>query len=97
MEYIRGELQSNFDKPLKETWEATQAAMEGAGFTIKSRRADSFSAVLKAEDAQARTIEITLENIGEFLTLVRIRVGLLGDAEFSKQLLDSIESKLNRI
>ena len=92
--YIKGELTSKISKNLESVWIAVQKVANQSQFQIKSSRIDAFSAVLKCEDAQMRKIEITLEKEEPTLTRVRIRVGLLGDAEFSNQIFDQISNSL---
>lgn len=92
--FIKGELTSRINQNLESVWKAVQKVADQSQFQVKSSRIDAFSAVLKCEDAQMRKIEITLEKEAPTLTRVRIRVGLLGDAEFSNQLFDQIRNSL---
>lgn len=92
--FRKGELHAELNSPLEETWQAVKAVADNSKFDIKSSRADAFSAVLKADDAQQRKVEIVLEKIDERRSRVRIRIGLLGDAEFSNQILDQIKKSL---
>ena len=88
--FVKGELNSEIDKDLDTTWKITQKVVTDSQFVVKSTRADAFSAVLKCEDAQARKIDITLEKDQPKLTRVKIRVGLLGDAELSGKIFEQI-------
>lgn len=94
--FIKGELNSRINHKLEDVWKASQKVAEESEFQIKSNRADAFSAVLKCEDAQQRKIDITLEKEEESITRVKIRVGLLGDAEFSTKIFDQISAKANK-
>ena len=94
--FVKGELTSKIGKNLETVWKAVQKVAEQSQFQIKSSRADAFSAVLKCEDAQLRKIEITLEKEDPALTRVKIRVGLLGDAELSTQIFEQIRQSVEK-
>ena len=94
--FVKGELNSEVDKDLDTTWKATQKVVTESQFVVKSTRADAFSAVLKCEDAQARKIDITLEKDQPKITRVKIRVGLLGDAELSGKIFEQIRETLKK-
>jgi hypothetical protein len=91
--FQKGELVSKIRQELSKIAEASKAVAQESQFIIKADRADTFSAVLKCEDAQQRKIEIVLEKETEKLTRIRIRVGLLGDAELSTKLFEEIRKK----
>lgn len=91
--FQKGELSSKIKEDFKTTYTATQAVATESQFVIKSDRADAFSAVLKCEDAQQRKVDIILEKETENLTRIKIRVGLLGDAELSTKLFEQINKK----
>lgn len=94
--FIKGELNSKFNKDIEKSWVAVQKVAEESLFQIKSSRSDAFSAVLKCEDAQQRKIEITLEKEEPTITRIKIRVGLLGDAELSDKIFAQIREKVSK-
>ncbi len=94
--FIKGELFSKIDQDLKSVYNASKKVATESQFVSKSDRIDAFSAVLKYEDAQQRKVDITLENEGPEVTRIKIRVGLLGDAELSTKLFEQIKSESNK-
>jgi hypothetical protein len=94
--FIKGELFSKIDQDLKSVYNASKKVATESQFVSKSDRIDAFSAVLKYEDAQQRKVDITLENEAPEVTRIKIRVGLLGDAELSTKLFEQIKSESNK-
>ena len=92
--YVRGELNAPIQVPIDRVWEGTVAAIEQLGFPISEQRKDGVSAVLEASTATERAISIRLERVDDYLTAVRIRVGVFGDESLSRYILEQIESQI---
>jgi hypothetical protein len=92
--YIRGELETTLEGSLDSVHRASGRAISQLEFVKISDRKDALSANLVARTAQDKKIDIVLTKTGDNLTKVQIRVGVFGDEELSRALLDKIKGNL---
>lgn len=92
--YVAGELQATEDMPIQETFQATQDAVQDLGLVITDRDKDELSAVVIARGAEDKKVKVQLERVTDNSTMLKIRVGIIGDQNFSNAVLDRIESRL---
>jgi hypothetical protein len=92
--YVRGELASNLSADLERAQNATDRAIGQLGFAKVSDRRDATAGVFLARTAADKKIEINLEKVGDKMTKIRIRVGLIGDEALSLQILDKVKANL---
>jgi len=91
--YIKGELQDTESVPLDRAWSATQAAVHELEFTVKESSKDSLEARLVAEQADKNEVTIKLHAEGDS-TRFGIRVGIFGDEDRSRLIMDKIKARL---
>lgn len=92
--YIKGELNATFDEDVTTVAQATERAVTDMRFFIISNKTDAVSGEFILRNAKDERITIHLTKTGDNLTKVQIRVGLLGNEELSRSILDAIKQHL---
>lgn len=92
--YVAGELQAEEEVSIDEAYMAAQRALEGLELTVTTREKDAMTAKVIAVGAEDKQITVRLERKANLITTVKIRVGMLGDQQYSLLILDRIESQL---
>ena len=92
--YIKGELNTTIDASVPAVAQATEAAIKNMKFFAISSKHDSVSGSFIARNAKDERIVITLSKTGDRMTKVQIRVGILGDEEVSRAILDEIKQSM---
>ena len=92
--YVRGELDATLDKPLDAVAAAADDAIAQLQFAKISESKDAFTADLIARTAEDKKIEIKITKKGDGVSGVAIRIGLFGDEEKSRAILDKINANL---
>lgn len=92
--YIRGELDASLPNSLEAVARASDRAMQQLQFAKISERKDALAAQLIGRTAMDKKIEIHLDKAADNMTRVRIRVGVFGDENISRTLLDKIKDNL---
>lgn len=92
--YIKGELQTNLEAPLKKSIAATRSAVENLKFIKISEEVDKLTGEIIARTSQDNKITIKLNKVTENTTKISIRVGMFGDQTLSYSLLEEIKKEL---
>ena len=92
--YVKGALVHNIDEPVEDIHKASLAAFKGLNLFVASDELNRHSAVIKAEYEDGKKIDIKIDAITEFVSKVTIRIGVIGDQEDSRLILNAIEKKL---
>ena len=92
--YARGELKSVETADLTTSFSASKKALDDLGFFVTSGTHDAISAKLVARGSSDTKIEISLKQMSEKLTEVRIRVGTFGDEIISNTIHQKIKAHL---
>jgi uncharacterized protein YceK len=92
--WTQASLEREYQAGLDQTYEATLQAIEEMGMTIEEREKDIASASIEARMADTSYF-ISLDRLGEEMTSVSVRVGLLGDEQASRIVHDNINQNLN--
>jgi hypothetical protein len=92
--YIRGELDATVGGPYDRVIDASNRALDQVQFVKISERKDAFSAVIIARTAEDKRVRIRLTREGDRLTRVEIRIGVFGNEERSRAVLERIEAGL---
>jgi len=91
---VRGDLLAALDKDHAAVSDATRVAIKGLEFAIISDRAGAAGTVIVARTAVDKKVEISLTDAGKNLTDIKIRVGVFGDEQLSRAVLDKIRAAL---
>lgn len=92
--YIRGELNTSMSASLDAVDRATNRAAEQLRFAKINQSSDALARVITLRTAEDKKIEVRLTRTTDTLTQVRIRVGVFGDEQISRALLDKIKDNL---
>jgi hypothetical protein len=92
--YARGDLEVNLNADYERAVEASRQAIKDLEFAQVSENKDALKAVFIARTALDKKVQIVLSNTGKHLTNIKIRVGLIGDEQLSRAILDKIQAGL---
>lgn len=93
--YIRGELKSTEQMTMDQAWATSEHAVRELGFVVTYREKDEVNAKLVSRDSKDTRIEISMHRVTEQTTDIRIRVGVFGNENMSRTILDKIHSLAN--
>lgn len=92
--YARGQLDATLANGYDQVLAASNRALDELQLVKISEKKDAFSAILIARTAEDKKVEIRIAKEGDILTTVRIRVGIFGDEEKSRTLLEKMRAGL---
>jgi Protein of unknown function (DUF3568) len=92
--YIRGELATTLNERYDRVIDAANTAVEKLQFAKISQTKDAFTTVIVARTAEDKKIEIHIERKADKVTDLRIRIGVFGDEEKSRAILEHINAAL---
>ena len=92
--YVKGALVQNMDETVEDIHQATLDALKGLGIFVTADELNRHSAKIKAEYEDGKKVDITIDAITEYVSKITIRVGLVGDQEDSRLILNAIEKEL---
>jgi hypothetical protein len=92
--YVRGDLDANLDSTYDKAVEASRKALADLEFIRISENKDALKAVLVSRTAMDKKVEITISNSANRLTNIKIRVGIFGDEQVSRTILEKIRARL---
>jgi hypothetical protein len=92
--YIKGELSDRLDASTDQTREAIERAVEELELQELKSDADGLSGDYILETGRDEKINVRYEKLGDRSTQISIRVGLFGDENLSRALLEEIKKGL---
>jgi hypothetical protein len=92
--YGRGELDATLDGPYDAVISASDSALERLQFARIRETKDAFPAEIVARTAEDKKVDVKVAKEADRLTKVSIRIGLFGDEEKSKAVLENIRDEL---
>lgn len=92
--YVKASLNATLGEDVPTVAQATAQAVTALHFFEISDKRDALSAEFVLRDAKDDRITIKLTKTGAKLTKVAIRVGMLGNEELSRSILDEIKKNL---
>ncbi len=93
--YIKGELHVTYNKDFSTTWAAVKAAIKDMKLKTVEEAHDQAEGYIKAVSALGKKVKIKVKYNGKF-SKVSIRVGTLGDLDYSLAIKYRIDAHLNR-
>jgi hypothetical protein len=94
--YLKGELTSTEDVSLESAYFAFGKALSDLEYPITDQAKNSHSAYVKALSAADKSIKVNLEKVAHDVTKVDIRVGVFGNEDISRLLLDKARANFPR-
>jgi hypothetical protein len=97
-EYYRGELKQAYAVPMEKAWNASLAAADGLKMKIAEKSIDNMdqNRVIKGTTEEGKDFQIALEALAKDVTIVKVRVGLLGDEAYSKKIQEAVAKNLTK-
>jgi hypothetical protein len=92
--YIRGELDAPVGKPYEKVVRASEDAIGQLEFSRIRTAKDALTADIVARTAEDRKVEVIVHKETDATTTVKIRVGVFGDEQISRALLENIQANL---
>ncbi len=92
--YVRGELQTNFDRRFEVVERAANKAIVDLQFSKIEVKKDALVAIITARTAEDTKISVKVERASDTLSTVRIRAGLVGNEKLSNTILARIKEAL---
>lgn len=92
--YVRGDLQATLDADYEDSLRATKNGLARMKYTVESNRSDAITGQFVARTALDKKINVLVTKVSDKSAKIRIRVGVFGDEEISRSLLDAIKASL---
>ena len=91
--YLKGELKSVEKGTVERGYQATLNVLDRMGMFVTKKTRDKQKGMVVARRADDTKITIHLKRIGEEVIEIRVRVGILGNEESSRQILEEIQKR----
>ncbi|MCX6954932.1 MAG: DUF3568 family protein [Verrucomicrobia bacterium] len=92
--YVRGDLDTTLNAGFEKSVRAANAAVSDLKFAKVSEKKDALQAIIIARNAADKKIEIRVEQAGDTVSKVKIRVDVFGNEALSLAILDKIKANL---
>ena len=92
--YVRGELDATFGRQYEAVANASDNAITQLQFVKVNETKDAFTWEIIARTAEDKKVEVKITREGDNLTKVAIRIGVFGDEQKSRAILDRIKANL---
>ena len=92
--YVRGDLEATVGAGYEDTLRAVRAGLEKMQYNPVSDRHDAISGEFVARTAKDERVHVLVTADSEKVTKIRIRIGVFGDEQVSRALLDAIKAEL---
>lgn len=92
--YVRGDLEATLPASYERSLRATQAGVRRMQYSLVSERSDAIAGQFIARTAMDKKIDVVVTKESDTNTRIRIRVGVFGDEQISRALLDAIKESL---
>lgn len=107
--YFQGDLETDVDEAFDEVFRASERALVAQGYTITNRDIDADEADIYGEpeyvpvrddddlddDADEKDVKVHLDENEDGTTHISVRVGIFGDEERSREIMDEIIANLD--
>ncbi len=97
-EYYRGELKQAYAAPMEKAWNASLAAAGELKMKTTEKSIDNLdqNRVIKGSTEEGKDFQIALEALAKDVTMVKVRVGILGDEASSKKIQEAVAKNLTK-
>jgi hypothetical protein len=92
--YVRGELDASLSGSYDSVVKAANRALDDLQFKKINETKDAIKTVLVARTADDKKVRIEITKVSDTLTKVEIRVGVFGNENLSRTILDKIQKNL---
>ena len=97
-EYYRGELKQAYAAPMEKAWNASLTAVDDLKMKTTEKSIDNMdqNRVIKGSTEEGKDFQIAIEALSKDVTMVKVRVGLLGDEAYSKKIQEAVAKNLTK-
>ncbi|MDA8169241.1 MAG: DUF3568 family protein [Nitrospiraceae bacterium] len=92
--YSLGYLKVNLEKPVPDIAKATEAAYKDLGISVTNAKSDDLTGKVEGKLADGKDVTTDITSVSSKESSVSIRIGTLGDKDFSYRILDKIKKNL---
>jgi hypothetical protein len=92
--YVKGELKTSVGANIKQTSDATLAALHDYGIVVVSQQLGASTGEINGRRADDTKVVVKLNEVNPGVTEIGVRVGLVGDEATSRNILDKVQSYL---
>ncbi len=98
VEYVGGELKQAYAAPMEKAWNASLAAVDELKMKPTEKYIDNTdqNRVIKGKTQEGKDFQISLEAMSKDVTMVKIRIGVFGDEDYSKKIQEAIANHLKK-
>ena len=96
--YLNGELSYAVSAPMEKVWKASEAVTVDKKMKVTEKSIDNMdqNRVIKGKTREDKDFQISLEAKDKDVTVVKVRVGYLGDQDKSLEIIEAIEQKIKK-
>jgi hypothetical protein len=92
--YVMGDMSATEDGTLPTAMEAARTVLESSGYRVSIFTRDDVRGSIVAEKPQGREAQMEFEQMGLERVRMKVRVGVVGDRDESRRILDAIRLRL---
>jgi hypothetical protein len=92
--YVSGVLEKNFTVSAEKLEVATKRGLKDLSLVLESEESDRLSAKYRSTLADGNTVKIDIKALTEKTSVIRIRIGIIGDKSKSEMVLSAIQKFL---
>lgn len=92
--YVMGDMSATEEGTLPSAMEAARTVLESSNYRVSIFTRDNVRGSIVAEKAQGREAQMEFEQMGLERVRMKIRVGVVGDRDESRRILDAIRIRL---
>lgn len=90
--FAKGEYETSYQRPYDQTWQATQDALKDLG--IKTYNTSKDGGLIEATKNDGTAVRVVLQSTDPKTTAIKIRVGKVGDEQYSRTIDNKIRERL---
>lgn len=92
--YVMGQLKDEIHAPVPKVRKAAVAGLKGMGLPILVDKGDKLTATIESQFSDDKHVWITIESKNDSVSHISIRVGMLGDEQRSRRILEALRRHL---
>lgn len=92
--YVSGVLEKNYNVPMEELQDAAKRGLKDLNLALETEESDHLSAKYRSTLADGNAVKIDLKALTEKTSMIRIRVGILGDKSKSEMIFNAIQEHI---
>jgi len=92
--YVKGNLTQTVNSPQAKVHDATVKALKDLQLAVLADKTDAMATKMESEFADGAHVWLTFESVNDQSTKITIRVGVMGEEQRARAILDKIQSHL---